>query len=115
MWLLAGPLTGKFKRSSQGGNQDASGPSAGIMTMSQPVLEMPADTEPIRAGNSVDARPKGAPKTRLLSIEDLDRRTASYRKTAELIDRVEADLGGADRLWTAENNRAARGADRRHA
>ena len=39
---------------------------------------------------------------RLLSLEDLDRRTASYRKTAELIDRVEADLGGADRLSTAE-------------
>ena len=70
--------------------------------MSEPVAEMPAVTEPIRAGNGVDARPKGAAKTRLLSIEDLDRRTASYRKTAELIDRVEADLGGADRLSTAE-------------
>lgn len=70
--------------------------------MSEPVAEMPVVTEPIRTGNGIDARPKGAAKTRLLSIEDLDRRTASYRKTAELIDRVEADLGGADRLSTAE-------------
>src|SRR5262245_27971191 len=59
--------------------------------------------------------PKGG-KARLLSLEDWDRRRASYRKTAELIDRVEADLGGADRpLDCGEADRPACGADRRHA
>ena len=67
------------------------------------VLKMTPDTEAVQAGNGIDTRPKsGGGKTRLLSLEDLDRRTASYRKCAELIDRVEADLGGADRLSTAE-------------
>jgi hypothetical protein len=34
------------------------------------------------------------------TLEDMDRRTNAYRKTAELIERVEADLGGAERLST---------------
>jgi hypothetical protein len=50
----------------------------------------------VQNGNGADTQPKG--KARLLSLEDLDRRTGAYRKTAELIDRVEADLGGADRV-----------------
>src|SRR5260221_13400597 len=41
--------------------------------------------------------PNRGNKTRLLSLEDLDRRT-----TTELINRVEADLGGADQLSAAE-------------
>jgi hypothetical protein len=41
-------------------------------------------------------------KGRLLTLSALDKRTAAYRKTAELIDTVEADLGGADRLSAAE-------------
>jgi hypothetical protein len=41
-------------------------------------------------------------KVRLLSLDDLDRRTGAYRRTAELIDAVEADCGGCDRLSTAE-------------
>ena len=61
---------------------------------------MAAVTPAAQNGNGAGAQPKG--KARLLSLEDLDRRTGAYRKTAELIDRVEADLGGADRLSTAE-------------
>jgi hypothetical protein len=43
-------------------------------------------------------------KVRLTSLADLDRRTNAYRKTAELIDAVEADCGGADLLSTAERS-----------
>jgi hypothetical protein len=43
-----------------------------------------------------------AGKVRLQSLDDLDGRTSAYRKTADLIDRVEADLGGADQLSTAQ-------------
>ena len=75
-----------------------------------------ADTEAVQAESGVDTRPKSSGgKTRLLSLEDLDRRTASYRKTAEFIDRVEADLGGADRLSTAETDHPACCAHRCHA
>jgi hypothetical protein len=35
-------------------------------------------------------------------LEDLDRRTAAYRRTAETIDAIEVDLGGADMLSTME-------------
>src|SRR5262249_5233408 len=58
--------------------------------------EMPAGN-----GNGAQAKP-AASKVRLQSLEDLDRRTSAYRKTAEPIERVEADLGGAERLSTAE-------------
>ncbi len=35
-------------------------------------------------------------------LASLDRRTVAYRKTLQLIDAIEADLGGADQLSTAE-------------
>jgi hypothetical protein len=41
-------------------------------------------------------------KVRLLSLNDLDRRTAAYRRTSELIEAIQLDLGGADRLSTGE-------------
>jgi hypothetical protein len=34
----------------------------------------------------------------LLSLTDIDKRTASYRRTVELIAGIEVDLGGRDRL-----------------
>src|SRR5215813_6069539 len=43
-------------------------------------------------------------KVRLTSLADLDRRTNAYKKTAELIDAVEADCGGPDMLSTAERS-----------
>ena len=62
---------------------------------------------PIQGGN-------GAGRVRLLSLESMDRRTAAYRKTAELIDRIEADLGGGDRLSAAEREIVKSETDRRH-
>jgi len=63
---------------------------------------MCCDGYEVPAGNGSGAQAKSAGKVRLQSLEDLDRRTSAYRKTAELIERVEADLGGAERLSTAE-------------
>jgi hypothetical protein len=63
--------------------------------------EMPQDTGMVRGGNGAGGFPKSG-KVRLLSLDDLDRRTGAYRKTAELINAVEADCGGADQLSTAE-------------
>jgi|EndMetStandDraft_8_1072994.scaffolds.fasta_scaffold243520_1 hypothetical protein len=57
----------------------------------------PAD----EAANDGFASPKGG-KARLLRLEDLDRRTGVYKQVAETIDRVEADLGGADSLSAAQ-------------
>jgi hypothetical protein len=44
----------------------------------------------------------GGDKVRLLSLHDIDRRTAAYRRTSDLIDAIEADAGGRDRLSTGE-------------
>ena len=57
--------------------------------------EIPAQSTP-------DVVLKGGSKTRLLSLQDIDRRTAAYRKTADLIDAIENDLGGPDQLSTGE-------------
>jgi hypothetical protein len=65
--------------------------------------EIPGDRPEMQGGcepNRASARAAG--KIRLQSLDDLDGRTSAYRKTAELIDRVEADLGGADQLSTAQ-------------
>ena len=56
---------------------------------------MPADTPEMQVGN-------GGGKTRLLSLHDLDRRTAAYRRTVDLIEAIEGDLGGADQLSTGQ-------------
>jgi hypothetical protein len=56
---------------------------------------MPADAPEIHAGS-------GPPKTRLLSLGDIDKRTQAYRKTVELISGIEQDLGGRDRLSSQE-------------
>jgi hypothetical protein len=61
---------------------------------------MPADSAEMAPGSNGNAQAKPAGKVRLQTLEDMDRRTNAYRKTAELIERVEADLGGAERLST---------------
>jgi hypothetical protein len=58
-------------------------------------LRMPADPVEIRVGS-------GGDKVRLLSLHDLDRRTAAYKRTMDLIEQIEADAGGHDRLSTGE-------------
>jgi hypothetical protein len=35
-------------------------------------------------------------------LHDLDRRTAAYRRTVDLIEAIEGDLGGADQLSTGQ-------------
>ena len=61
--------------------------------------KLPGDTAEVAAKCQPDAAPKG--KTRLLRLDDLDRRTAAYRETAELISALETDLGGRDQVSTA--------------
>jgi hypothetical protein len=60
--------------------------------------KIPSDTTEIET----DCSEMQAGKVRLRSLGDLDRRTAAHRRTAELIERIEVDLGGADRLSTAQ-------------
>jgi hypothetical protein len=55
---------------------------------------MPTDTPEVRVGTAAE-------KVRLLSLSDLDKRCAAYRRTTDLIEAIEADLGGADRLSSA--------------
>lgn len=52
--------------------------------------------------NAGVVHPGNGLKVKVLTLADLDRRSAAYRKTAELIDAVEADCGGPDQLSTAE-------------
>src|SRR5215468_557294 len=70
---------------------------------------MPPDIPEMDAGSGPDAAEKPAGKTRLLSLHDIDRRTAAYRKTADLIDAIENDLGGPDHSTCSVDRRAARG------
>ena len=39
---------------------------------------------------------------RLLTLESIDRRTAAYRETAQLIAEIQSDLGGAENISAAE-------------
>ena len=56
---------------------------------------MPADAVEMQVGNA-------GQKVRLLSLHDLDRRTAAYQRTVALIDAIEADAGGHDQLTTGQ-------------
>jgi hypothetical protein len=49
-------------------------------------------------------------RVRFLSLHDIDRRTTAYRKAVDLIDAIESDLGGADRLSTGERQLIQRAA-----
>jgi hypothetical protein len=56
---------------------------------------MPADATEMQVGNA-------GGKIRLLSLHDLDRRTAAYRRTVDLIEQIETDAGGHDQLTTGQ-------------
>ncbi len=45
-----------------------------------------------------DCKAKGSGKTRLLTLDALDGRTAAAKRARDLIAALEADLGGADHL-----------------
>jgi hypothetical protein len=59
---------------------------------------MASDTADIRVRSGVDR----SEKLRLLSLHDLDRRTAAYRRTTALIEAIEADCGGSNQLSTGQ-------------
>jgi hypothetical protein len=46
--------------------------------------------------------PDSLPKSRLLTLDVLDRRTAAFRETAQLIAEIYVDLGGEENLSAAE-------------
>jgi hypothetical protein len=56
---------------------------------------MASDATDMLVGNA-------GPKARLLSLGDIDRRTAAYRRTTALIEQIEADAGGHDQLSTGQ-------------
>jgi len=58
-------------------------------------------TAELDAPCNANAGPKGNGKHRLLTLDAIDRRTAAYKRTRELIDAIEADLGGADQISAA--------------
>jgi hypothetical protein len=63
---------------------------------------MQSDTTPIQAEKPLNRPRKGSQKTKLLTLADLDRRTAAYKRTCAIISSLQADLGGADRLSCAQ-------------
>ena len=56
------------------------------------------DTSLMRARNTAGLAQTAAKKMRLLTLSHLDGRTAAARRARELIDAIERDLGGGDRL-----------------
>lgn len=52
--------------------------------------------------SGTEGKPKARNKARVLSLSDLDRRTAAYRRVIEIINGIQADLGGEDTLTVAQ-------------
>jgi hypothetical protein len=73
-------------------------------------VKMALDAAEIESQNTPGSPSKAGGKTRLLTLGDLDRRTAAYRETRKLIDEIEGDLGGGDRLSTGERQLVQRAA-----
>ena len=59
---------------------------------------MASDRASIQPGNT----PVAASKLRLLTLDQLDHRTAAAKRCRDLIAAIELDLGGSDRLSTGE-------------
>jgi hypothetical protein len=59
---------------------------------------MPVDAPVLETESIADPAPKAAGKLRLLTLGHLDGRTAAARRARELIEAIETDLGGGDRL-----------------
>jgi hypothetical protein len=60
-------------------------------------LKVPGDTSQLE----LDCPPH-APKVRLLTLADLDKRTTAAKRARYLIEKVTGDLGGQDQLATGE-------------
>ena len=61
-------------------------------------MKLAADTAEVEPRSTSETPPKASGKLRLLTLGHLDQRTAAARRARELIDAIEADLGGGDRL-----------------
>jgi hypothetical protein len=65
-------------------------------------MKIPAETQPLEAGYTVDLPPKASgkntDKVRLLTLSHLDGRTTAARRVRELIEAFGRDLGGAGQL-----------------
>jgi hypothetical protein len=59
---------------------------------------MTLDRPQIEGGNPIDPPSKSSGKMRLLTLGHLDGRTAAARRARELIEAIELDLGGGDRV-----------------
>jgi hypothetical protein len=59
---------------------------------------MALDAAQLDAKSTSTPPQKSAGKVRLLSLDRLDGRTIACRRARELVDAIEADLGGGDRL-----------------
>jgi len=76
-----------------------------------PDCERDASEKPSRHEAGAGAKePKGSGKLKLLSLNSLDRRTAAFQRTKQLIVDIENDLGGSDRLSTGERQLVQRAA-----
>src|ERR1035437_8448044 len=62
------------------------------------VEKMAANTAQLDARSTAAPPSKSTGKVRLLSLAELDGRTVACRRARELVEAIEADLGGADRL-----------------
>lgn len=64
----------------------------------------------MQSESEAPAAQKGGGKVRLLTLDDIDRRTTAYQRTRELIAAIESDLGGVEQLSTAEQQIGKRAA-----
>jgi hypothetical protein len=71
---------------------------------------MPANAAAIQARNAADAAPKAGNKARLRTLDSLDQRTTAAKRVRSLIHAIEGDLGGGDRLSSAERQLVQRAA-----
>jgi hypothetical protein len=73
---------------------------------------MSLDAAELETGKSADSTPKvrANGKAKLLTLSDIDARTRAHRETRKLIEAIELDLGGADRLSTGERQLVQRAA-----
>jgi hypothetical protein len=72
------------------------------------VSELQTDTAETPLGRQNTRRRLG--KLKLITLSDMDRRTAAYQKTAELISAISQDLGGDDQISASEQQLIQRGA-----
>jgi hypothetical protein len=81
----------------------------GKTTLAQEFEKLPADNVPVPSRNP-NAHFANGGKLRLLTLSHLDGRTLAARRARELIEAIQADLGGGDRLSEGEKQLVQRAA-----